>query len=251
MNTELRRRLFARGDVNPRGWPEGPSRRHAECLIEGADPQIDVTVRFARVVERQIFDAAGEPVEELVVTGRRHLRGEELEEHEVTLADLPNRTAEIATAGSRRAELTEDGAPAGTIAWSWEPMHGTVEAWIDQVDDGLRRVQVEIANRLEWNDTEPQRARLRALHATHLVLHSPDGAFVSLSNPPAHLRRLAAQCHNDGLWPAPVGEAGDRRTVLAAPIRLDDYPEVGAGAYAAATGIAPNKPNRRRHVPLR
>jgi hypothetical protein len=231
MNAELCRRLFTQGDVHPRDWPEGPSRRRAECLIEGTDPQIDVTVRFAQAIERRVFDAVGNPVEELIVTGRRHTSGEDLEQHEVTLADLPNRTAEIGTAGNRCADLSENGAPAGTVVWSWEPLHSTVEAWIDEVGDGLRRVRVEIANRLEWDDAPTERARLRTLHATHLLLHSPDGAFVSLANPPAHLCRQAAQCHNEGLWPAPVGEAGDRRTVLAAPVRLEDYPEVGADAY--------------------
>ncbi len=228
MNTEL----FAKGDVHPRRWPEGPSELHVECLIEGTDPHIEVTVRFVQAVERQVFDAAGRPVEELTVTGHRYSSGEELEEHEVTLADLPNRVAEIRAAGSRRAEMSADGAHAGAVVWSWEPLHGTVEAWIDEMGDSLRRVRIEVANRLEWDGGPAGRERLRALHETHLLLHSPDGAFVSLANPPAHLRRQAAQCRNEGLWPAPVGEAGDRRTVLAAPVRLDDYPAVDRGAYA-------------------
>lgn len=235
MNTELRRRLFAEGDVHPRRWPSGRSQLHAECLIEGANPHIEVSVRFVQVVERQVFDAAGCPVEELIVTGRRYRSGDELEEHEVTLSDLPNRTAEIRTAGSRRMEMGEGGAPAGSVVWSWEALHGTVEAWIDEMGEGLRRVRVEVANRLEWDGSPPERERLHALHATHLLLHSPDGAFVSLANPPSHLLQHVAECHNEGLWPAPVGEAGDRRTVLVAPIRLDDYPKVGADAY---TGLA-------------
>lgn len=232
MSTELRRKLLAEGDVHPRRWPEGPSQLHAECLIEGANPQIEVKVRFVQAVERQVLDATGNPVDELIVTGRRYRSGEELEEHEVTLGDLPNRTAEIRTAGSRRAEMSENGAPAGAVVWSWEPLHSTVEAWVDEIGEGLRRVRVEIANRLEWDGAPAERERLRALHATHLLMHSPDGAFVSLAHPPAHLRRYTAQCHNEGLWPAPVGEAGDRRTVLAAPVRLDDYPKVDGKAYA-------------------
>ncbi len=234
MNSELRRRLFAEGDVHPRTSPHGPSQLHAECLIEGAAPHIEVTARFVQAIERRVLDATGSLVDELIATGRRHDGGEELEEHQVTLTDLPNRTAEISTAGSRRAELREDGAVAGAIVWIWEPLHATVEAWIDQIAPSLRRVRVEIANRLEWDDEGDERNRLRTLHATHLLLHSPDGAFASLAHPPIQLREQAAECRNEGLWPTPVGEAGDRRTVLAAPLRLEDYPRVGDRALVGA-----------------
>lgn len=230
MSNGLSREFLARGDVHPRAWPGGRSELRAECLIEGSEPQIEATVRFAQTVTRHVVDADGNPVEELAVAGRRHSGGEELEEHEVRLAALPDRTAEIRTPGSRRAELREKGAPAGSLVWSWEPLHGTVEGWVEELGPGLRRVCVEVANRLEYDCEDGEGARRRALHATHLLLHSPDGAFVSLANPPAHLRKQAADCRNEGLWPIPVGEAGDRRTVLAAPIQLEDYSRIDTGA---------------------
>jgi len=226
VNINLYREFSAQGDVFPRHWPEGPSQLHAECLIEGMDPHVEVSVRFSRAIERRLQDAAGNPVDELTVTGRRHTRGEDFEEYEVGLSNLPNRTAEIGTAGSRHADLGEQGRPAGAIVWSWEPLHATVEAWVDEVAPGLGRVRVEVANRLEWDGGPAEHVRLRTLHATHLLLHSPDGAFASLAHPPAHLREEAAACRNEGLWPTPIGEAGDRRTVLAAPIRLEDYPSI-------------------------
>ena len=133
MSSELHRRFFARGDVHPRMWPDGLAQLHAECLIEGADPQIEVTARFSQAIHRQVRDADGNPVQSLVAAGRRYDGGEELEEHEVTLADLPNRTAELRRAGHRSAELRERGTAAGTIAWSWEPLHATVEAWVDEI----------------------------------------------------------------------------------------------------------------------
>jgi hypothetical protein len=227
---EMSRQFFASGDVYPRGWPAGPSRLRAECLIEGGDPSVELTVRFAQVVERQIFDASGTPVAELVVTGRRYECGRETAEREVSLAALPDRTAAIRTAGSTAAELTERGERAGTVVWRWEPLHGTVEAWTEEIGPGLHRVQVDVANRLEWQGGEPERALLQALRATHVILHSPDGAFVSLANPPDHLRSQAAACRNEGLWPVPVGEAGDRRTILASPVVLEDYPPLSVVA---------------------
>lgn len=226
MSVDLRSQFSARGDVYPRASPDGASRLHAECLIEGIEPHIEISVRFNRAIERHLVDATGDPVRELLVTGRLHTSGEDCEEHEVRLSELPNRTAEISTAGSRRAELRERGASAGEIVWSWEPLHATVEAWVEEIAPSLRRVRVEVANQLEWDDGSARHTHLRTLHATHLLLHSPDGAFASLAHPPAHLREEAAACRNEGLWPTPIGEAGDRRTVLAAPIRLEDYPQV-------------------------
>jgi hypothetical protein len=224
MSSELRRQLSARGDVSPRALPDGRAQLHAECLIEGVEPQIEVTARFSQAIRRQIHDADDNPVESLIAAGRLYESGEELEELEVTLADLPNRTAELRKAGRRSAELRERGAPAGSIGWSWEPLHATIEAWVDEISPGLRRVRVELANRLEWDGDGGERTHLRTLHGAHLLLHSPDGAFVSLAQPPAHLRTPATECRNDGLWPVPLGEAGDRRTMLAAPLRLEDYP---------------------------
>lgn len=230
MSSELHRRLETRGEVSPRAWPDGRELLHAECLIEGADPRVEVTARFSQTIRRQAHDADGNAVGSLLAAGRRYDSGEEMEEHEVTLSDLPNRTAELRTGGSRQGELREHGAPAGSIAWSWEPLHATVEAWVDEISPGLRRVRVELANRLEWDGGDDERARMRTLHGAHLLLHSPDGAFVSLAQPPPDLREPATECRNEGLWPVPLGEAGDRRTMLAAPLRLDDYPSVATGS---------------------
>lgn len=226
MWSEFRRRISARGDICPRGCVGGRAQLHAECLIEGTDPEIEVVARFDHPIRRQVRDAKGNPVDSLIVAGRRYDSGEEHEEHEVALSDLPNRRAELQTGGEKRAELREQGAPAGSIGWSWEPLHATVEARIEELGPGLRRVGVEMANRLEVDDEDDDRAHLRTLHGAHLLLHSPDGAFVSLSQPPAHLRKPARECRNEGLWPVPLGEAGDRRTVLAAPFRLADYPRL-------------------------
>jgi hypothetical protein len=113
----------------------------AECLIEGADPGIEVAVRFDQTVERRVLNAVDEPVEQLVVTGHRYSTGKETTEREVRFSSLPNRTAAIRTAGSERMELTERGALAGAMIWRWEPLHGTVEAWTEEIRSGLLRVR--------------------------------------------------------------------------------------------------------------
>jgi hypothetical protein len=223
---EMNRQFLARGGVYPRGWPQGRSQLQTECLIEGLDPSVEVTVRLLQRVERQVLNRDDEPVENLVVAGKRYASREEIAEREVRIAALPDRTACIKTAGSKRAELVENGATAGALRWRWEPLHCTIEAWIEELEAGLRRVRVEVANRLEWDGSEQAPTQMRALHAAHVLMHSPNGAFVSLADPPPHLREQAIACQNEGLWPVPIGEAGDRRTMLATPVHLEDYPDI-------------------------
>lgn len=181
--------------VFPRGSEGPPAVLHAECLIGGIEPQIAATVRFAQAVERQVLDAAGEPIDELLVTGRRHRSGEETVEHEVRIDSLPGRTAVVRTAGGDRAELVQGGRRAGVLLWRWEPLHATVEAWIDRLGSGLHRVRVDIANRLESGEDGLEQARRRALHSTRLVLRSSTGAFAS---PVAFERPKADRAALDG-----------------------------------------------------
>jgi hypothetical protein len=181
-------------------------------------------VRMQQTVERQVLDPNGEPVDFLVVAGTRYASREETAEHEISIPSLPGRTARIEPAGKRRAELVENGVAAGALTWEWEPLHATIEAWVDEIAPGLRLVQVSVANRLEWDGGESRQLLMRSFYSVEVVMHSPDGAFVSLADPPAHLREQTGACHNEGLWPVPIGEAGDRRTMLASQIRLQDYP---------------------------
>ncbi len=224
---EMNQQFLARDGVFPRGCPQGRSQLRAECLIEGHDPAVDVTVRLLQVVERQILDAKDEPVEFLTVAGKRYASRSETIERELRISTLPDRTAMVKAADSKQAELVEKGARAGTLLWHWESMHCTVEAWIEELDPGLSRVRVEVANRLEWDGGGRERTLLRTLHSAYVVIHTPDGAFVSLADPPHHLRARSANCRNEGLWPVPAGKVGDRRTMLATPTHLEDYPRGG------------------------
>lgn len=176
---EMNRQLFALGGVYPRGCPKRPSEMLAECLIEGARPEVEVEVRFDQLVERQILDPDDEPVGQLLVTGRRYTAGKEAMAREVRLSSLPNRTAALATAGEERMDLIESGALAGTVVWRWESLHATVEAWTEEVRPGLHRVKVMVANRLEWEQGAPEQNRMRILRSAQVVTESPDAAFAS------------------------------------------------------------------------
>lgn len=178
---ERYRKSFALGVLHPRGSPHGAAQLLVECPLEGPDADVEVTVRFHQAVVREALDADGDPVPELLVAGRRYSGGEETVEHEVRLSSLPDRTAAIRTAGTDLAELTEDGIAAGALLWRRQPMHGTVEAWIDELDRGLALIQVAVANRMEWDDAARRRSAMRALCATEVELHSPNGAFALLA----------------------------------------------------------------------
>ena len=176
---EMNRQLFALGGIYPRGWPDRPSEMLAECLIEGASPDIDVQVRFQQVVERQVLNGDDDPVDQLVVTGHRYCSHEEMVEKEMRLSSLPNRTAALAKADDERMELVESGARVGAVAWHWEALHATVEAWTEEVRLGLHRVRVTLANRLEWDGDAPEMNSMRTLRSAQVVIESPDAAFAS------------------------------------------------------------------------
>jgi hypothetical protein len=64
------------------------------------------------------------------------------------------------------------------------------------------------------------------MRSTHAVLGVEHGRFLSLIDPPADARDLAQSCRNRGAWPVLVGNRARQDMLLAAPIILDDFPQV-------------------------
>lgn len=170
---------FTWGGVYPIGWPEGPSRRHADCLIAGEDPSLEITVGFLQLIEHGVLDARGEPVEELIVDGVRHFNWLETVEREVRIPVLPGRTAAVGVGAAEGEDLLEDGVMVGRSVRRRETLHGTVEAWFEQVEPDLRRIRVSVANRLEWDGSSFEQTLMHALCSTQVAMYSPDGVFVS------------------------------------------------------------------------
>jgi hypothetical protein len=95
--------------------------------------------------------------------------------------------------------------------------------------DHLFRLTVRIENLTELPDAATASrddALLQSLVSTHVILRTVDGEFVSLIDPPAWLRDAADACENIGLWPVLAGDEDRRRTMLAAPIILPDFPQI-------------------------
>jgi hypothetical protein len=201
------------GGVYPRAWsgaghPDDRWRVQAQVLVRGDEPKVDVSVRFLHVVRRQVL-SAGEPVDELVVDGERHVSWEEAAERELSPGAV-----EIAAG--------EEAEP--PVVRSWKELRGSIEVGTKRLRDGLQRVTVRIANE---TPLAPGATREDALAQTfcscHAVLRTP-AELVSLTDPPDDLRAEAEACENDGLWPVLVD--GDARTMLASPIILEDHPRI-------------------------
>lgn len=78
---------------------------------------------------------------------------------------------------------------------------------------------VSVENTSGWSGTERAEALEHTLVSAHVVARVRGGAFVSPRETEQPLRQ-------EGLWPVLVGEPGDRSTLLASAIVLDDYPRV-------------------------
>ena len=236
------RRRWTFGGVYPRAHSEGreddPCEMRAECLLEGpSESTLDVRIRFLQVVERQVLaERGGElvPVDELCVDGERHLAWEEAREREVAAGPAPigeltaPRTVDIDfPEATEREELVDaSGSPTGAIARSWRALRGSLEVGTERRGPELWRVTVRVSNGSPWEGGDREDALAQTFASTHAVLRVEGGRFASLTDPPAHLADEAADCRNEGVWPVLAGEPGDRSTVLASPIILEDHPRV-------------------------
>lgn len=202
---------------NQRRWtfgavhPPAHSREHsddrsvvrAECLVvPAAGATVEVTVRFLHVVVRE--DGCEEATEREIASG-------------------PLAVGAL-VAGARCAVNVVAGAEEGR---RWEGLTGMVEVRAVRLPDGLLRLTVRIVNTtpMTAGGGRPQALR-RSFCSAHAVLAARNARFVSLTDPPATLRDAVAACVNDGLWPVLVGAPGSDDTMLAAPIILEDHPQI-------------------------
>ncbi len=236
------RRRWTFGGVYPRGHSEGREddawEMRTQCLLEGPDDAaLGVSVRFLQVVRRQVrrVGRAGlEDVDELTLAGERHLSWEEAVEREVVADGLPlgelhdGLALPIEIAQGHEDEQLRDtgGGCGGAIVRSWRALEGSVDIRAERLRPGLFRIELRVANDTPWPGGTRDDALERTFCSTHAVLRAHGAQFVSLTDPPESLCAEAAACHNEGAWPVLVGEAGERHTVLASPIILEDHPRI-------------------------
>ena len=202
--------------------PDDPAELRAEVLLEGSTgTTVDVTLRFLQVVERLLARGGGsgrEYVDELTVGGERYLAWDEAVEREQRTAHVvggpPTHVAVELPASTEEEPLAEGAA----IVRTWKELRGRVEIDSTEVADDRFRVTVHVGNDTSWVGSDRGEALRHAFCSTHVVLHAAAGAFVSATE--------SRGCESVGLWPVLVGGAGERTTMLAAPIILGDYPQI-------------------------
>jgi hypothetical protein len=223
-------RRFTFGGVYPpahsAAHPDDPSSMQTEVLVEGGrNARVEARVRFLQVVRRQAV-RRGEPVDELIVGGERHLSWDEATERELGSGELPPagllRRLAIAIPAGREEEDLGD----GSLVRSWHELKGEVTVRAEPLGEALHRLTVRIENQTAFSGGDREAALERAFCSTHTILHAHDAAFVSCTDPPEALQAAVEGCRNEGTWPVLVGEPGERRTMLSSPIILEEYPRV-------------------------
>ena len=112
-------------------------------------------------------------------------------------------------------------------------VEAAVELEAKEVAGGVFRIRVVILNTSDHATSTRDDALLHSLVSTHTILNisgaisTQRAEFVSLLEPPEHLRELASACENVGAWPVLVGEPDSPRdTMLSSPIILYDFPRI-------------------------
>jgi hypothetical protein len=236
------RQRWSFGAVFPRLYsthePSEPCIMQTQCLLQGdIHTAIDVRVGFLQLIARDI-EAAGQLRPSLEVEGELYFTWEEAIEREVAAPTLTiGRLREEATtihfampADQQREPIrTRSGTVAGDVVRTSQDLSGTLHLAVQHVRQRTWCLTVRIENASAISEAEfhpRDLAQRRAFVSTHTVLGLADGAFVSLTDPPADLRDAADDCENIGTWPVLAGPEGQRRMMLSSPIILYDYPQI-------------------------
>jgi hypothetical protein len=234
---------FNFGVVSPRpnrASGEGGWFIHTECLVHApGGSELQVSVRFLHLTTRTVESpdsAAGPRAWQEAIERDMPVRAR-LDD----LCAAPMRSP-FSWPAEQEIEPRDSGGAAGAIIRSRESVDGEVELAATRAAPGVCKVAVHIANLTPVPAASPNRDALlqRSLVSSHAVLHVDRGEFVSLLDPPEHLRALTATCRNVGAWPVLVGEETDRDAVLASPIILYDHPKIApqsAGDFFDGTEI--------------
>jgi hypothetical protein len=172
------------------------SQMKTECLVESTpSTTIEVKIRFLQLAARQEW--------------------QEGQEREIC---LDARVLELLVANALTQRFTFE-----------VSIEGEVELRALRLQQNLYKVSLSVQN-LALLENAPAMSRdqilLRSLVSVHSILQVENGEFVSLLDPPEHLKDAAAKCHNVGTWPVLAGAEGQRDLVLSAPIILYDYPQI-------------------------
>jgi hydrogenase maturation protease len=230
-------------------------RMHSECLLEiESDATVHIQLRFlhllarrvAKLIDPQLEGERFEFVPSLMVEDRLVESWDEGVERSVEfeLASLAGSRQQVRFCfpGNSAAEPLQDheGRVVGTIRRTQHTVTGTITVSSEKIDDGACKLTIDIANDVPDEVTSDfadptlladdhnnrNSALLRSLLSAHTILAVNGGKFVSLLDPPEHLREVVSACKNIGNFPVLVGEPPAREMLLCSPIVLYDYPQI-------------------------
>jgi hypothetical protein len=202
-----------------------------ECLLEGPAAEVEIRLRFLKLVSRTSRDVA----DTLSVPWQEAIECEVI----VPLQNLKALTAtpldwQFNFPAKQETELLRDenGRLIGMIERNQDSVQGIIEIQSIRLINDLFKLQVRVKNLTPFacdatpasRDRDP--ALMRSFVSAHTLLGAVNGQFVSLLEPPENLKDLAASCENLGAWPVLVGDDSQRDTMLASPIILYDYPQI-------------------------
>uniref|UniRef100_UPI0015F09F3F hypothetical protein n=1 Tax=Amycolatopsis pittospori TaxID=2749434 RepID=UPI0015F09F3F len=202
----------------------------AELIAEPpAQGVLHLRLRFLQL-QKRVVETSDEPVPSLTVDDVEYTTWDEAVEREFETV-LPFSVLLRGTAVPFQVDGGED----------VEPIVGRDDARLVRRRAGLRgelriqghalpgpfggvKLRVRVHNRSHWDVGGAGRneALAHAMIAAHVLLSIPDGAFLSLTDPPEWASLVTKECVNERLWPVLVG----RDTVLCSPIILSDHPEI-------------------------
>lgn len=239
-----------------------------ECLVEGAQPTVDVRARFLQIVLREAArlrepiaahstgtvsppdSTEYEIVSELTIDGETFPTWQEAIEREVTvfgasLSELAARPRQVcwSSPADEETETLRDaeGRMAGVLIRRRKPVDCSVTLSATPLGECLWKVSVEVENQTACgNPSTRDEALPSSLVAAHTLLAANEGLFVSLLDPPEAFSDQAAACRNVGTWPVLLGSPGDRDGMLSSPIILYDHPQIAAesaGSFFDGTEI--------------
>jgi hypothetical protein len=226
------------GVVMPAGYartdPSEQAFTQAECVLVGDETAtVTVALRFLQVQRRTVRRWTGdrfEPTETLEVDGTPLTAWEEAVEREIVFAvpTLPYEHRFRVDAATRTEPVRDHrGELIGRVVRRRRALSGLVTVTAQPVSgpSQARRLRVRVENHTPLPHVGRRADALpAALVASHTVIGTSGGAFVSMVDPPEWAAEAVAGCVNTGTWPVLAGRPGERDLMLCAPIILYDHP---------------------------
>lgn len=213
-----------------------PSEMSCQVALRAPEgTRVSVCARFLHLRLRQMQDVDGTPVDELDVAGVAQPTWEEGLEHEVSVVVTlgtetvtrsppePTRLHAVEPFTLDAEETVQDLRPAGRAVRTTWPVAGVLLVDVTRTGDDVWTLQVVVRNETSWSQRRAAREDVlrRSIVGTHVLLHTDDGAFASVIDPPSW---ADADLRQRGLHPVLIGEPD--QVVLGAPIILYDHPQI-------------------------